>query len=90
MESLGEVKDAIGEWHDWVELESIAKAILDHPRCQLLQQLKEKVQERFTHALRIAENMRKKYVGAPKRHGGGRKSPGRANSAWSATNALAA
>jgi hypothetical protein len=27
---LGEVKDAIGEWHDWEELTAIAADILDH------------------------------------------------------------
>ena len=72
--SLGEVKDAIGEWHDWVELESIAKAILDHPQCQLLQQLKEEAEHRFERALSITENMRKKYVGGSRsRQGRGTK-----------------
>jgi CHAD domain-containing protein len=91
VESLGEVKDAIGEWHDWVELETIAKTVLDHPQCKLLQELKENGQERFTRALSIAENMRKKYVGVSKRtRDGGRKEPRKAESAWSATSALAA
>ena len=91
VESLGEVKDAIGEWHDWVELESIAKAILDHPECQLLQQLKEEAEHRFERALSITENMRKKYVGGSRSNQGrGRKDPRSAESAWSATSALAA
>jgi CHAD domain-containing protein len=89
VESLGKVKDAIGEWHDWVELESIARSVLDHSQCQLLQQLKERAQERFTRALTIAENMRKKYVGALK-PGHGRKGSLPAESAWSATSALVA
>ena len=91
VESLSKVKDAIGEWHDWVELGSIAREVLDHHSCQLLQQLKGHAQERFTRALSLAENMKKKYVGAPK-HGqsGGRKAARRADTAWSATSALAA
>jgi len=90
VESLGKVKDAIGEWHDWKELESIAKAFLNHPRCQLVQQLKAGAEERFTRALSIAENMRKRYVGASKQPGHGRNDPRPSESAWSATSAFAA
>ena len=33
---LGEVKDAIGEWHDWEELAGIATQVIQHKRCELL------------------------------------------------------
>ncbi len=90
VESLGEVKDAIGEWHDWVELESIAKSVLDHPQCRLLQELKRRAEDRFTHALDVTEKMRRRFVGASgRRRGGGRKGPHPAESVWSATSALA-
>jgi len=90
VESLGEVKDSIGEWHDWVELESIAEALLDHPQCQLLKELHRKTQERFRHALATTANMRKKYVSASDRlRGNKRKGPQPAEPVWSATSALA-
>ena len=68
VESLGEVKDAIGEWHDWEELISIANDVLDHGRkCQLLRELKGNSWVKYEHALRLTENMRKKYLGISKR-----------------------
>jgi len=68
VKSLGEVKDAIGEWHDWEELISIAKDALDHgPKCQLLRDLKGNSRVKYEHALRLTENMRKKYLGPSKR-----------------------
>jgi CHAD domain-containing protein len=88
VESLGEVKDAIGEWHDWVELEGIAESVLEHPQCRLLQELKMRVKERFAHAIEITEKMRTEYVGASGRRGGKRKGPHPAESVWSATSAL--
>src|SRR5207253_7934757 len=30
VDKLGEVKDAIGEWHDWEELITIANGVVDH------------------------------------------------------------
>jgi CHAD domain-containing protein len=90
VESLGHVKDAIGEWHDWMELQSIANTMLDHPRCKLLQELKKTTGERFEHALGLTESMRKKYLGASARKPGGRRKPPRPSEpVWSATSALA-
>jgi hypothetical protein len=41
VESLGKVKDAIGEWHDWEELIAIAARILHHgPSCSLLHEFR--------------------------------------------------
>src|SRR5207302_4249891 len=40
-ETLGKVKDAIGEWHDWEVLSAIAQDVQNHsPRCKLLAELK--------------------------------------------------
>jgi CHAD domain-containing protein len=30
IDRLGEIKDAIGEWHDWEELIAITVEVLDH------------------------------------------------------------
>jgi CHAD domain-containing protein len=60
--SLGEVKDAIGEWHDWEELVAIAREVLNHgTKCQLLHELRRIADTKYENALALAETMRKKY-----------------------------
>jgi hypothetical protein len=67
VDQLGEVKDAIGEWHDWELLISVANDVFDRaPRCPLLGELKRISHEKYEHALRITENMRRKYFHPPK------------------------
>ena len=63
VEDLGEVKDAIGEWHDWEELVGIAQKILDHGnQCKLLAELKRIAGEKYEHALGLTEELRKNYL----------------------------
>jgi CHAD domain-containing protein len=63
VESLGEVKDAIGEWHDWEELVAIAKEVLDHgSNCQLRRQIRKIADERYRKALALAQQMRNKFL----------------------------
>lgn len=72
VDDLGKVKDAIGEWHDWEELVAIANDVLDHgPGCNLVRRLKEISNSKYEEALRLAENLRNKYlrVSARKRRG---------------------
>jgi CHAD domain-containing protein len=65
IEALGEVKDVIGEWHDWEELIAIADDLLDHgPGCKLLQQLKTISARKYEHALTLANKLRKDFLGA--------------------------
>jgi len=91
---LGEVKDAIGEWHDWQELTEIAEDILDHaPRCQLLRELQRLSEVKYQRALALADAMRKKYLRLPPRktgHSRGPRQPIPAKPVWQATAALAA
>lgn len=62
---LGEVKDEIGEWHDWTELERIAGEVLpDCTNCGVTAQIKEIAKKRFETGLRSAEQLRSKYFGA--------------------------
>ena len=62
IESLGEVKDAIGEWHDWEELTGIAGKVLDHgPGRNLIRMIRSTAKEKFDHALSITNRMRQKY-----------------------------
>ena len=61
---LGEVKDAIGEWHDWTELAAIATEILDHrPACNLIRQIRSTTDTKLDRALSLAVRMRSKYLG---------------------------
>ena len=61
--ALGEVKDCIGEWHDWGELVAIASDLLGHgPQCKFVQQLKRIAREKFEKALAITNKMRATYV----------------------------
>jgi len=59
---LDEVKDQIGEWHDWTELYAITKNILsDCKNCKLTPQIEHIVQQKFQTALAAARELRSKY-----------------------------
>ena len=60
--NLGEVNDAIGEWHDWNELAAIASNVLHHgDRCALKKQIQTVAQEKQQDAFSAARALRKKY-----------------------------
>jgi CHAD domain-containing protein len=90
--SLGEVKDAIGEWHDWEELIAIAKDVLDHQRnCLLMQRLRMMAGAKYKKAIHLAETMRKKFVPTSNRKGSPRhRIPPNLDAVWTATSALVA
>jgi CHAD domain-containing protein len=60
---LGEVKDAIGEWHDWGELAAIARKVIQHPGCNLLRGIRSTAEKKFERALALANRMRKENLG---------------------------
>jgi CHAD domain-containing protein len=63
VKSLGAVKDAIGEWHDWEELIAIANQVLDHGQgCRLVAELSRISDASFERAWSRTNEMRKKYV----------------------------
>jgi CHAD domain-containing protein len=67
VDALREVKDAIGEWHDWGELIAIASDTLDHGEdCKLLPKLKEIRDEKYERALSLANEMRERFIGLNK------------------------
>ena len=89
VDQLGEVKDAIGEWHDWEELSAIAKDTLDHGRrCRLLTELKHITDRKFEHALALTETFRKKYL-SPRRKSARSSLPVPGEPAWRAIALLA-
>src|SRR5579863_7148454 len=92
--TLGEVKDAIGEWHDWQELVMIAVKVLDHgSRCQLLSELRRTGETKYRRALTLTETMRKQFLRMPDRttkRASRHRMVGPAEPVWSATAALVA
>ena len=63
---LGEVKDAIGEWHDSEELNTIANELLSHgKKCELLHELKTICGARYERALSLTNRMRETYLQSP-------------------------
>jgi hypothetical protein len=62
VESLGEVKDAIGDWHDWEELASIAQDVWDGRSDSLLKKLKQTSSKKYHLALSTALAMRRKFL----------------------------
>lgn len=62
VESLGAVKDAIGDWHDWEELVSIALRVGKRQSNSLLRKLKQTSARKYSHALSTASHMRQKFL----------------------------
>jgi CHAD domain-containing protein len=90
--NLNEVKDAIGEWHDWEELIAIAKDVLDHQKnCLLTQQIRTTADAKYKRAIHLAETMRKRFVPTSDRKGSSRhRNPPNIDTVWRATSALVA
>jgi CHAD domain-containing protein len=69
LNKLGEVKDSIGDWHDWEALISIASQVLDHgAACKLTKQLKKTSDSKYERALSSAHQLRNKYLTAKGRN----------------------
>lgn len=67
--TLGDVKDAIGEWHDWEELVAIASDLLDDgPQSSLVRQLNSISNKTFEHALAVTNKMRAAYIDGKNRN----------------------
>lgn len=70
--ALGQTKDAIGEWHDWCELESLARELLDGR--DLVRKIHLIADQRFSKALKLATDLQRRYFQAERdpRHKGAR------------------
>ena len=65
LEKLGQVKDSIGEWHDWEELIAIATQLLDHgTSCELIKRLKDTSNSKYERALSLTDHLRSQYLKA--------------------------
>jgi len=70
IKDLGDAKDAIGEWHDWTELEAIAVKVLHHSGgCNVLREIHSTVQKKLDHALSVAVRLGRKYFRATGKRG---------------------
>ena len=63
--SLGEVKDAIGEWHDWQELAAVAKDVIEHSGCKLRQEIDRSAHQKLDRAMATANRLRETYLKMP-------------------------
>ena len=64
LDSLGEVKDTVGEWHDWVELLKIAGKVLDaREDRKVLTDIERINKEKLQVALAAARRVRQRYFG---------------------------
>jgi CHAD domain-containing protein len=94
VDHLGDVKDAIGEWHDWEVLMATATEILDHGRnCRLQENLRKTVLIKYQRALRLSEAMRRDDLRVTKSRRNNSSQTRRlqpAEQVWSATASLAA
>lgn len=60
IETLRHVKDAIGEWHDWQQLLTIARDHLRHAsKCKLILLLQKTTQQKLKNAIAVANRGRK-------------------------------
>jgi CHAD domain-containing protein len=72
MAALAEVKDTIGEWHDWEELARVAKEQVQHTGCKLSKRIRCTAHDRCERALLVANRMRKQNLGTSTMHRRGR------------------
>jgi hypothetical protein len=64
----------IGEWHNWLELEAIARESVQHSGpCNLLQELTSRTHKKAQEALAAATHVRAKYFNAASRRGNRRR-----------------
>jgi CHAD domain-containing protein len=70
VERLGEVKDAIGEWHDWTVLSSIAKdSVKKSQGRSVVRQIDEIVKQKEQKALQLANQLRNRYFNGARNDG---------------------
>jgi CHAD domain-containing protein len=73
-EALGAVKDQIGEWHDWQQLDVVAREAIPEPRHQaLLAEIGKTEQKRLREAKTVSNAMREHWLQKPRASAAGKK-----------------
>jgi len=68
--ALGDVQRRIGDWHDWQQLEEIARELLNPERdAALLTRIAQATRRRYAKAIAAANALRAKYLAMPLAHG---------------------
>lgn len=76
VDTLRDVKDRIGLWHDWNELSTIASKVLDHgSKCPIRAQIRERTKQGLEKALQAANALRTQYLQTDSGRRQGRKRP---------------
>jgi CHAD domain-containing protein len=67
IDELGEVKNKIGEWHDWTELAKIAEDVLQHANgCEVMAEIRARTRQLFQGTVTSASHLRQKYFEQPR------------------------
>jgi CHAD domain-containing protein len=66
LDALDQTKDVAGEWHDWVELRSVAEDVLD-PEAdrEIFRRINSIIREKFHQALSAANRLRDMKIDLP-------------------------
>jgi CHAD domain-containing protein len=83
---LKRVQDAIGEWHDWLELSGIAHEVLRHGKNSgVVKEIGTMTHSKYNEALRITEQLRQRYLRGMETGGkGGKRGASRGMTGFSA------
>lgn len=67
LDPYSKVKDAVGDWHDWLELKSMAESALDHRQdAPLLREIRAILQRKFQTAIQVANSLRRRGLDMPR------------------------
>jgi hypothetical protein len=90
LKHLVEVKDSIGDWHDWVELVAIAEPVLEHgAACRLTKRLRATGDSKYDHALSLAKGFARRCLEPTPRSSRRGRAKGGATPALEAASAIA-
>lgn len=67
LNSYSKVKDTVGDWHDWLELKTMADSTLDRKQDALmLREISAILQQKFHAALNVSNSLRKRGIHMPR------------------------
>ena len=71
LDALGKTKDAIGEWHDWIDLNATAEKVIAHRGdCPLRREIDSIAAQKLAAALSVASRLRRNFLETAERRKG--------------------